>query len=408
MRVRPLGGDRRDEVRLHRFLHNPEVTPQEMVARAREHTKRRVAGRHVLAIQDTTSLRDDGKTLSLQLHPTIAVDAADGTMLGLVEAAFLRHDGAAKPHRNKRDLESKESRRWRDGTCQAGELLEAGASGVTVIADREADIYETFACRPTGVDLLIRVRHDRRLAGGGRLFACTERLAELGREVVDLPAAPGRRARRATLALRACRVEIPRPQRPLTEETAQLPRSVTLWLVEAKEVDPPPNGEPLHWLLLTTHEVTTLADATRVTGYYRQRWHIEQVFRVMKTKGFDIEANRMAQGRPFENLATATLIAALEVQQMLRDRDGRAGRPMQDLFAPADQPVLEAISRTLEGRTERQKNPHPTGSLAFAAWVCARLGGWTGYGGKPGPVVLVQGYRRLLAMIDGWNVRGIV
>jgi len=66
----------------------------------------------------------------------------------LVEAAFLRHDGAAKLHRNKRDFESKESRRWLDATCQAGELLEAGASRVTVIADREADIYETFACRP--------------------------------------------------------------------------------------------------------------------------------------------------------------------------------------------------------------------------------------------------------------------
>ena len=90
---------------------------------------------------------------------------------------------------------------------------------------------------------------------------------------------------------------------------------------------------------------------------------------------------------------------------MLRDR---AGRPMQDLFEPADQPALEAVSRTLEGKTERQKDPHPSGSLAFAAWVCARLGGWTGYGGKPGPVVLIQGYQRLQAMIDGWNIRGIV
>ena len=93
-------------------------------------------------------------------------------------------------------------------------------------------MYEVFAFRPAAVDLLIRVRHDRRLAGGGRLFACTEGLAELGREVVDLPAAPGRRARRATLALRACRVEIPRPHRHLTEETAKLPARVSLWLVE--------------------------------------------------------------------------------------------------------------------------------------------------------------------------------
>ncbi|MCA1401048.1 transposase, partial [Bradyrhizobium sp. BRP56] len=37
------------------------------------------------------------------------------------------------------------------------------------------------------------------------------------------------------------------------------------------------------------------------------------------------------------------------------------------------------------GKTARQQNPHSKGSLAFAAWVIARLGGWTGYYDKPGP-----------------------
>ena len=49
----------------------------------------------------------------------------------------------------------------------------------------------------------------------------------------------------------------------------------------------------------------------------------------------------------------------------------------------------------LEGTTARQKNPHPRGSLAHAAWVCARLGGWTGYYGKPGPVVMLHGWLEL-------------
>ena len=54
----------------------------------------------------------------------------------------------------------------------------------------------------------------------------------------------------------------------------------------------------------------------------------------------------------------------------------------------------------LEGRTQRQKNPHPRGSLAYAAWVCARLGGWTGYYGKPGPLVTLEGW--LEGWLDGW------
>jgi hypothetical protein len=75
VRVRALGVDRAGEVRLGRFLHNPRVTPDEMVETARARTLTRVAERHVLVIQDTTSLRDRSNTTkrSLQLHPAIAV-----------------------------------------------------------------------------------------------------------------------------------------------------------------------------------------------------------------------------------------------------------------------------------------------------------------------------------------------
>ncbi len=34
-------------------------------------------------------------------------------------------------------------------------------------------------------------------------------------------------------------------------------------------------------------------------------------------------------------------------------------------------------------------------TLAFAAWVFARLGGWTGYYGKPGPIVMLKGWLRI-------------
>jgi hypothetical protein len=56
--LKRLGGSRAGQVRLERFLDNPRVTPGEMVATARAALLRRVEGRHVLAIQDTTSLRD--------------------------------------------------------------------------------------------------------------------------------------------------------------------------------------------------------------------------------------------------------------------------------------------------------------------------------------------------------------
>ena len=122
-----------------------------------------------------------------------------------------------------------------------------------------------------------------------------------------------------------------------------------------------------------------IADARRIVGFYRQRWTIEQLFRTLKTQGFNVEALRQAEDGPFEKLVAASLIAAVTVLQLVRERDGIAKRPFEDAFDPDDRPALEAISEDLEGKTVRQKNPHSKGSLAFAAWVFARLGGWNGY-----------------------------
>lgn len=77
-----MGGGRVCKVRLERFLKNPEVTPGEMVAAARMLLRGRVQGREVLVVQDSTSLRDDGKKRDLYLHPAIAVDGSDGALLG--------------------------------------------------------------------------------------------------------------------------------------------------------------------------------------------------------------------------------------------------------------------------------------------------------------------------------------
>jgi hypothetical protein len=408
VRVRPLGGNRAGEVRIGRFLRNARVSGEEMFATARTHTASRVAGRHILVPQDSTSLRDDGKDSGLYLHPAIALDAADGALLGLVHAEFLRREGRKEVHRHKRPLAEKESLRWLTAANKAAELLAAGATQVTMIGDSESDIYAAFALRPSGVDLLVRCHHDRMLTDKSRLFACTQAAPELGRQTITLPSAPGRPARDVVLALRTRRVWISRPEPKLAGDAAALPRSVELSFVEAYEVAPPKEGTPLHWRLLTTHAVKTFADAIKITGFYRERWTIEQLFRVMKTKGFDIEAVRIEDTDPFEKLAAATLIAAVQVQQMVRDRDGNAGRPLEDVLDPADLPALEAIGRSLEGKTARQKNPHPPGSLASAAWVCARLGGWTGYYGKPGPVVILQGFLRLKAMLHGWRIGRLV
>lgn len=133
-------------------------------------------------------------------------------------------------------------------------------------------------------------------------------------------------------------------------------------------------------------------DTLDVAERYAKRWKIEELFRTMKRKGFNIEALRIKDTAPRNRLILACMIAATIVMQMVAEREGVRLRPLTDAFDVDDQPLLETLSATLEGKTDRQRNPHPKGSLAFATWVCARLGGWTGYYGKPGPIVILSGW----------------
>jgi hypothetical protein len=130
---------------------------------------------------------------------------------------------------------------------------------ITVVTDRENDIYEQFARRPTDVQLLTRAAQDRSLADGEQLFASMDAWPERHREAIILPAQPGRREREVCLALRFGRVSL---RRPATADS-KLAASVDLFVVDVTAVDPPSGVEPLHWRLLTTHKVTTVTGRRR-------------------------------------------------------------------------------------------------------------------------------------------------
>jgi DDE family transposase len=404
VRVRRLGGDRAGEMRITRFLRNRSVRVSEMLATAQARLGGAVEGRHVLAIQDTSVTRSKGGGGSY-FHAMIAVDAQDGTLLGPLDAAFLHRTAGASATRHRRRAADKQSARWLASAKVAAKAC-ARAARLTVIADREADMFEMFSARPVGTDMLIRAAHDRLLEDGGKLFSQVAGWPSAGLARLDLPAIPGRRARQADLSIRFGQVTIMPPKKG----NWRAQEGVEVTLVELCEEAPPEGAKPLHWRLLTTHDVGSVSDALQIAALYRKRWIIEELFRLMKRKGFDIEALRIAEEAPRNKLITAVFIAAVHVMQMVYARDGipikgQGLRPVTDAFIPDDMPLLKTLTDRLQGKTERQKNPHPPDSLAYATWVCARLGGWTGYYGKPGPIVILAGWTQFQSIKRGAILR---
>jgi Transposase DDE domain len=402
-------------MQFRRLLHNPSVTDAEMSLHAGNLTGQRAAGRHIVVVQDTSELIlgsrrsrprygrvAKGNAAGLLLHAALAVEAEMQALLGLVSMQVWNRGKGDLAPRRKRATAAKESQRWIESTRQAGEVL-AAAAGITMVSDRESDFYELFVKRPQNVELVVRACQNRRIEGSeedpGLLFTFIDAGPEQARFAMKIPAAPGRRARDAEFAVRFAPVTV---RRPLHGADPALPETVRLTLVDVREVSELEDGSaPVHWRLLTTHAVATLNDAHRVIGFYRTRWMIEEFFRTLKTAGFDIEEADIGDPQAMINFVAAAAVAAVTIKQLVQARDGNTDQLLSDVFDLDDQPILEAVSARLEGKTERQRNPHPRATLAFAAWVIARLGGWTGYYGKPGPKVMRIGLAEFRAIKYG-------
>jgi hypothetical protein len=332
------------------------------------------------------------------MHPVVAIDVDSEAMVGLVDLTIWTRAGTKTPRRGNKVFEEKESERWILG-CRAAASVLSQAAQVIVVADRDSDLYPLFAEKPEGVDLIVRACQDRSLDNKTHLFEACNKKRPLSTSFVRVaPRGPGDKERIAQVELRVAKVSIARPD---AYADRGFPKTVEMTLVEAREVDAPRGKTPLLWRLLTTLEADTAEKACDVVQFYRLRWRIEQTFRALKSDGLALEDSQVTSVEHMFNLAAAGLIAAVRTIQLVDSRDG-SSRPATDVLDEVFTPALERISKKLEGATQRQKNPHAPNSLAFVAWIAARLGGWNCYGKPPGPKTMRSGWSELAAMLCGY------
>ena len=349
---------------------NERVTAEKIVSRQRVRTAEAVVGRHVLAIQDTSEINyqakrarkrglgtvGNGSDAGLFVHPVLMVDAETGHCLGLGDVQVWRRFKKKAADYRRQPIEEKESYRWLKGPRRAKWAL-AKAAMITVIDDREGDIYEKWARLPDRrTHLLTRACRDRSIDGGGSLFAAMTAFPERHRFRLDLPARPGKRqARQARLTVRFGRVRICRPKNC---SDPRAPAEIELFAIEVRELNPPAGEEPIHWRLLTTHDVETVAQALTVIGWYRQRWHVEQLFRTVKRQGLDIEQSIVENGDALEKLVVIALIAACQTMQLVLARASpHHDQPASRVFDDREQQVLAALQARLQDAPPSSKIP---------------------------------------------------
>ncbi len=284
-------GGRAEMVAAYRFCENQKTSFEAVLQPHRDATRQRMAAQPVvIRVQDTTEIDTtrpaqevvgegalDGNSRRGALLHILHAFTADDTPRGTVHAtACVREEEPvcaplSRAERAARPLEEKESHRWVVALQHArAEAPHCPATQFVCVADGEADIDEVLAAgtrrEPGHGDWFVRACQNRVLLGTDAKNAAGKYVREgvLGQPVLSEKSDPrawakGKSCLRhpwttptASVSInRSCRAGGPRSA-AFTLATRSPTAAVTVSAVSVGEVNPPPDDEPVGWLLRTS------------------------------------------------------------------------------------------------------------------------------------------------------------
>jgi len=398
----------------YRFFDNADIAHEKILAAHVASSAARMRGEEViLAVQDTSyidySAHPDTDGLGplqaqggygMLLHSTLAF-TPQRLPLGVVALRQWARD-ACKPRqrltRRRRAIEDKESHKWLD-SIQAVAALKARVPQArwVSVADREGDVFEFFSqAQALDVDVLVRASCNRNVQGPqAQVFAALAAAPLLGHKRLAVPASGTRKARTATLEIRACALTVKSPRNGLAHGLEPL----TLWGVWAYETQAPAGVQPLDWKLLTSVPVTCREQALERLDWYAARWGIEQWHRILKS-GCRIEMRQLESIERLQRLITVYAVIAWRIFYATL-----LARLLPDIACTAF--LQDEEWQTLYCRIHHTPIPpaKPPPLREAVRWI-ARLGGFLGRkgDGEPGTQTLWQGFQELIAMTEMYRI----
>ena len=393
----------------YRFIEKANergTTPADILAPHRRRTIERMrTEKTVLCLQDGTDInystrpaceglevigrnQTTAKARGVHLHTTLAL-SAEGLPLGVLRCAYRTQAGkhAAK------------TQQWIDGLHDLAEAAThlSSKTRVLCVMDREADIFALFAAQQQvgRVDLLVRAKANRRLGRKGPLLfefmrqgapkgtieVAIQRLSR--REKSGRVKHKGRAGRIAQMEVRYRTVMLP-PTR------GQQGGPVKVTAIHVGEADPPEGQKAIQWYLLTTREVTSVAQAVTMVDYYMLRWRVEDGFRILKSV-CKVQELRLQKADSLHLAITINMVMAwrLHLMTLLGRQDPEA--PAEILFTDIELCVLREYAEGF--------NLASPDDLAAAILLLAMMGGYMNRKSDPPPgaKIMSRGYLRLEA-----------
>lgn len=256
----------------------------------------------------------------------------DGTPMGLFGQVYWNYAPSELGKRRQRQhlpISEKETGLYLDQWRELNEAF-SDCTGTTFVHlfDRAGDVHELLQEQPNAhIHYVIRAKNDRKQAGidesvqqlldrtGGcgcfSLEAQTPLRTQKSRLKIESRKGEKAESRTANIevsfAHATLRASNPSKNRPI--------RPFPVWVVRAREVDPPPEAEPIEWTLLTTFPVHSFKDALQVLEWYGLRWQIE-LFHFTLKQGAKVEQLQLQSPDALQNAIVMYSLLAVQVHRL--------------------------------------------------------------------------------------------
>lgn len=428
----------------YRFMNSKSITPSNLLDGFMNENNKTITAKHVLLAEDTSELNFSWRKNRLKelgpvgngidqgffLHPGIIIDPENQSVLGLAAAKFFvreydekKLEELKKKRRNQKKMakkkkskkkveqpykklpiEEKESYRWLTVPQAARENISDDIC-MTVLADREGDIFDLFHQRKEGelgnnIQLLIRACRDRKLDNEElTLFDTIDSWPVKAEYTLKVNATLKCSARTAKMALRYSKITMAVPK---THSKNKFNPLDDIYVIDVREINPPEDEEPIHWRLLTTWPINTIEDALEKVKWYTYRWLIEELFRILKS-GQQVEKAKFDSGHALMNWCALRLMMAVRLLHLLTHRKDENFESALPYFSPEEIQILEFSEEKLISEKSKIHRPAKK-TLAWATLVIAIMGGYkaTPSAKPPGQENLWRGMARLEAALIGF------
>ena len=391
----------------YRFIEKANeqgITPEHILAPHRSRTIERMrTEKTILCLQDGTDInystrpaceglevigrnQTTAKAQGVHLHTTVALNS-EGLPLGVLRCAYRAKAGA----------HAAKTQQWIDGLHDIAEAAThlSRKTRVLCVMDREADIFALFAAQQQveRVDLLVRAKANRRLGKKGPLLFEFMRQGPPDGAIEVAIRRLSRREKSGRLKHKGRAGRIARME--VRYRTAMLPPTrghkgapVKVSAIHIGEVAPPEGEKAIQWYLLTTAEVTSVAQAVELVNAYMLRWRVEDGFRILKSV-CKVQELRLQTADSLHQAITINMVIAWRLHLMtLLGREAPEAEA-EVMFTDIELHVLREYADGFDFA--------PPDDLASAILLVALMGGYMNRKSDPpaGSTIMSRGYVRL-------------